>query len=57
MVVLSNLGCLHNMLDNPAAAIDYFQARRGRAGWAEGGPPPAPRARAHREGSGRGGAP
>ena len=24
--MLSNLGCLHNLLDNPSAAIDYFQA-------------------------------
>lgn len=26
MVVLSNLGCVHNMLDNAGAAIDHFQA-------------------------------
>jgi hypothetical protein len=26
MVVLSNLGCVHDMLDNAGAAIDYFQA-------------------------------
>ncbi len=40
-MALSNLGCLHNMMNNPAAAIDYFQARGGLGSNGGEKPPPA----------------